>query len=535
MKITFMGAAKTVTGSCYIIETENSRFAVDFGLHQGNAEIEKRNRGIDDYRPKDLDFILITHAHIDHTGLLPAAVRAGFNGPIYMTQPTRDLLDIMLLDSAYIQEMETEWTNRKRLRKGLPPIKPIYEQEDAINTTPLMRTVQYGASLEPAEGITVSFRDAGHILGSSFIEMWVKEAGETTKVVFSGDLGHKDQLIVRNPSIVEKADYLVMESTYGDRNHKDASNSLDELAEAINWAYSQGGKVVIPAFAVERSQQLIYTLHKLSKEGRLPADMPVYLDSPLAIKATEVFRSHPEFFDMDTAELLHNGEDPLSLPNLKFTLDTKSSQAINETEGSAIIISASGMANAGRIKHHLRHNIWKPEAAVVFVGYQGVGTPGRRLVNGADNITIFGEKLMVKAKIFTINGFSGHAGQDEMIDWLKNFDCPAMKIILTHGEAKGQKILSGIIKQELGYKVHIPDYREELMLVPGGEMQPVTKGKPAQPQVDWEFLLMDSETLFTEFRSRLDKVRAQPFISQTELRDKLLDINRQVVELISEL
>ncbi|WP_320170177.1 MBL fold metallo-hydrolase [Maridesulfovibrio sp.] len=535
MKITFMGAAKTVTGSCYILETENVRFAVDCGLHQGNAEIEKRNRGISDYRPGELDFILITHAHIDHSGLLPAAVRAGFKGPIYMTQPTRDLLEIMLLDSAYIQEMETEWANRKRLRKGLVPIKPIYEQEDAINTTPLMRTVHYGATFEPAEGITVNFRDAGHILGSAFIELWVKEAGETTKVVFSGDLGHKDQLLVRNPSIIEKADYLLMESTYGDRNHKDSSNSLNELAEAINWSYTQGGKVVIPAFAVERSQQLLYTLHLLSKDGRLPADMPVYLDSPLAIKATEVFRSHPEFFDMDTAEMLHNGEDPLSLPNLKFTLDTQSSQAINNTDGPAIIISASGMANAGRIKHHLRHNIWKKESAVVFVGYQGVGTPGRRLVNGADNITIFGEKLKVEARIFTINGFSGHAGQSEMIDWLKNFDSPGMKVILTHGEAKGQKVLSALIKQELGYKVHIADYREELILVPGGEMQPVVKEKVAAPQVDWEFLLKDSEKLFTEFRSRLGKVRSQPFISQTELRDKLLDINRQVVELISEL
>ncbi|WP_319780168.1 MBL fold metallo-hydrolase [Maridesulfovibrio sp.] len=535
MKITFMGAAKTVTGSCYIIETENSRFAVDCGLHQGNAEIEKRNRGIAEYDPKNLDFILITHAHIDHTGLLPAAVRAGFKGPIYMTTPTRDLLDIMLLDSAYIQEMETEWANRKRLRKGMSPISPIYQQDDAIKTVPLMRTVQYGSSFDPAEGVTVNFKDAGHILGSAFIELWIKEAGETTKIVFSGDLGHKDQLIVRNPSIIEKADYLLMESTYGDRNHKDSSNSLDELAEAIKWSYERGGKVVIPAFAVERSQQLIYTLHMLYKAGKLPADMPVYLDSPLAIKATEVFKSHPEFFDLDTKEMMHNGNDPLSLPNLKFTLSTEESQAINETSGPAIVISASGMANAGRIKHHLRHNIWRKDSSVVFVGYQGVGTPGRRLVNGADNITIFGEKLAVEAKIFTINGFSGHAGQDEMIDWLKHFDSPSMKIILTHGEPKGQKVLAGRIKQEFGYKVHIADYREELMLVPGGEMQPVIKGKPAKPEIDWDFLLKDSEKLFTEFRGRLDKVQAQSFLSQTELRDRLLDINRQVIELISEL
>ena len=534
MKITFMGAARTVTGSCYIIETENARFAVDCGLHQGNAEIEKRNRGISDYRVKDLDFILITHAHIDHTGLLPAAVRDGFNGPIYMTQPTRDLLDIMLLDSAHIQEMEAEWANRKRLRKGLAPISPIYEQKDAIATTPLMRTIQYGSSFEPAEGLIVNFKDAGHILGSAFIELWAKENGETTKVVFSGDLGHKDQLIVRNPSIVEKADYLLMESTYGDRNHKDSSNSLDELAEAIAWSYSNGEKVVIPAFAVERSQQLIYSLFLLYKAGKLPEDMPVYLDSPLAIKATEIFRNHPEYFDLDTKELLHNGENPLSLPNLKFTLDTESSQAINNTSGPAIVISASGMANAGRIKHHLRHNIWKKGASVVFAGYQGVGTPGRRIVNGAEDITIFGEKLKVEAKIFTINGFSGHAGQDEMIDWLKHFDKPSMKIILTHGEIKSQKVLSDRITKELGYEVHIAEYREELMLTPRGEMEPILKGQAIQ-EIDWEFLLKDSEKLFGEFRERLDKVKSQTFISQTELRDRLLEINRQVIELISEL
>ncbi len=535
MKITFMGAAKTVTGSCYIVETENARFAVDCGLHQGNAEIEKRNRSIADYNPKELDFILITHAHIDHTGLLPAAVRAGFDGPIYMTQPTRDLLEIMLLDSAHIQEMEAEWANRKRLRKGIALVNPLYQQKDAIATTPLMRTVQYGEHFEPAEGVTVSYKDAGHILGSAFIELWSKEGEDTTKVVFSGDLGHKDQLIVRNPSIVEKADYLLMESTYGDRNHKDASNSLEELAEAIKWSYSHGEKVVIPAFAVERSQQLIYTLFILYKEGKLPKDMPVYLDSPLAIRATEIFRNHPEFFDLDTKELMENGENPLSLPNLKFTLDTESSRAINNTSGPAVIISASGMANAGRIKHHLRHNIWKKGASIVFVGYQGVGTPGRRVVNGAEDITIFGEKLKIEAKIFTINGFSGHAGQDEMIDWLQHFDSPSMKVILTHGEPRGQKVLSARIKQELGFNVHIADYREELLLTPRGEMEPILKGKAIQPEVDWEFLLKDSEGLFTEFRKRLDRVKSHSFLTQTEVRDKLLDINRQVIELISEL
>lgn len=535
MKIKFMGAAKTVTGSCYIIETENTRFAVDCGLHQGNAEIEKRNRSVVDYDPKKIDFILITHAHIDHSGLIPAMVRAGYEGPIYMTKPTRELLDIMLLDSAHIQEMETEWANRKRLRKGQAPLNPIYTREDAEAATPLMRTVQYGSSFEPAEGITINFKDAGHILGSAFIELWIKENGDSTKVVFSGDLGHKDQLIVRNPSIIEKADYLVLESTYGDRNHKDSSNSLDELAEAIRYSYQNREKVVIPAFAVERSQQLIYSLYRLYERGDLPEDMPVYLDSPLAIKATEIFRNHPEFYDLDTAEILVNGKNPLDLPNLKFTLNTKESQDINSSRGPAIVISASGMANAGRIKHHLRHNLWRPGASIVFVGYQGVGSPGRKIVNGAESITIFGEKVKINAKIFTINGFSGHAGQTEIIDWLKNFDSPAMKIILTHGEPKGQKVLAQLIKQELGYKVHIPSYMEELMLKPGKEMLPIVDEAVAYPSIDWEFLLQDSEKLHVELKNRLDKIKAQPFVNQADLRDRLLEINRQVIELISEM
>jgi metallo-beta-lactamase family protein len=535
MKITFMGATKTVTGSCYIIETASSRFAVDCGLHQGNAEIEKRNRNVADYDPKGIDFILITHAHIDHSGLIPAMVSAGFSGPIYMTDPTRELLEIMLLDSAHIQEMEAEWGNRKRLRKGQIPLKPLYTQEDAEAATPLMRTVKYKEEFSPSEGVNVRYNDAGHILGSAVIELNIKENGDATKLVFSGDLGHKDQLIVNDPSIIEKADYLVLESTYGDRDHKDSSNSQDELAEAIRYSYENKEKVVIPAFAVERSQQIIYSLHCLHEQGLLPDDMPVYLDSPLAIKATEIFRKHPEFYDTDTTKILESGKNPLDLPNLKFTLSTADSQAINNTRGPAVVISASGMANAGRIKHHLRHNLWRPGASVVFVGYQGVGTPGRRIVNGAEDITIFGEKVKVSAKIFTINGFSGHAGQTEIIEWLKNFNSPSMNIILTHGEPKSQKTLAQLIKKEFGFKVHIPEYKEELMLKPGKEMLPIIDEAIAHPKVDWEFLIKDSENLFIEFRQRLDKIKAQPYVNQSDLREKLLDINRQIIELISEM
>ncbi|WP_018125436.1 MBL fold metallo-hydrolase RNA specificity domain-containing protein [Desulfovibrio oxyclinae] len=535
MKITFMGAARAVTGSCYILEREGVRFAVDCGLHQGNKEIEARNRNLEDYDFENLDFILVTHAHIDHSGLLPAAVSHGYKGPIYMTEPTSDLLDIMLLDSAHIQEMEAEWANRKRNRKGMEQVSPLYTTADAEATTPLFKPVKYGTAFEPADGVTVTFKNAGHILGSAFIEVEYLDEGKHTKLVFSGDLGRPEQLIVQDPSLLDCADYLFLESTYGNRVHKDAQNTLNELAEAIQYSYSKGEKVVIPAFAVERSQQLIYSLFLLHKEGKLPEDMPVYLDSPLAIRATEVFRNHPEFFDEQTMGYIENGENPLDLPNLRLTLSTDESIAINNTPGPAVVISASGMANAGRIKHHLRHNLWRPGASVVFVGYQGVGTMGRRIVNGADKVRIFNEEVAVNAKVFTINGFSGHAGQDELLDWLEGIRDKPVKVILVHGEEKAQDAFAEVIRERFGFDIHIPEYMEELILEPGREMTPVVDAAVARPRVDWEFLVADSEKLFEEFRKRLDDVKERPWPEQTDVRDRLMEVNRAMVELISEM
>lgn len=535
MKVTFLGAARTVSGSCYILECGSTRFAVDCGMHQGNKEIEKRNRNFDQYDPKKLDFILITHAHIDHTGLLPAMVSKGFKNPIYCTTPTRDLLEIMLLDSAHIQEMEAEWSNRKRLRTGGPTVLPLYTIADAERAVPLMASVEYAKTFEPAPGIKVTYLDAGHILGSAFVEIEYEENGKSTKLVFSGDLGRPEQLIVNDPEDVDRADYLFLESTYGNRNHKDDTGSLDELAEAIAYSYGNGEKVVIPAFAVERSQQIIYSLFLLRKQGKLPDDMPVYLDSPLAIRATEIFRKHPEFFDKETQDYLQNGENPLDLPNLHFTQSKEESQAINERKGPAIIISASGMANAGRIKHHLRHNLWREGASVIFVGWQGVGTPGRKIVNGAKKIKIFGEEVAINAKVFTINAFSGHAGQDELMDWLDSMKGKPVKIILVHGEAEVQKEFGALIAEKYGFEVHIPEYMEELELGPAEEFQSVVDLSVARPPVDWEFLLADSENLYAELRKRIKDVENRPWVDQSELRDKLLDINRNIVELVSEM
>lgn len=538
MRITFLGAAQTVTGSCYLVQAGDLRFAVDCGMHQGNSEIEKRNREADRYSPESIDFFLVTHAHIDHSGLLPLMVQQGFKGKVYCTPPTVDLLEIMLMDSAHIQEMEAEWENKKRKRHGNKQIKPLYTQEDAANTFPLFHPVNYNEPFEPAPGLRVTYRDAGHILGSAFIELFVEESGETYRLLFSGDLGRPDQLLIRDPSQANPTDYLFLESTYGDRDHKDESTSREELAEAIAYSYKHGEKVIIPAFAVERTQEVIYSLYLLARQGKLPDDMPVYLDSPLAIRATEIFRKHPKYFDQNTQAMLENGEDPLQLKNLTYTLRTDESIAINNSKGPAVVISASGMCNAGRIKHHLRHNLWRPGASIVFVGFQAKGTPGRRIVDGAENIRILGEEVAVKAKVFTIGGFSAHAGQSQLLDWLAALHKQTgndLQVFLVHGERRAQEILAGLIREQFKLTVHVPSYLESCELEPGKAVEVETAPTIAQPRIDWDYILADAEAKMVELRARVEKVRQRPWVEQVDVRDRVLEINGDISSLISEL
>lgn len=537
MKIQFLGAAQTVTGSCYMIEANGHRFAVDCGLHQGNQEIEKRNKNMEPYDPARIDFFLITHAHMDHTGLLPRMIRDGFRGDIFVTPPTRDLLEIMLLDSAHIQEMEAEWQNRKHSRKGRKLVDPLYTQADAQEAHKFFRPVEYDTSFEPAPGVRVCYRDAGHILGSAFLEIVIEEEGETYRMIFSGDLGRPNQLIVNDPENPEPADYLFLESTYGNRNHKDEQSSRQELAEAIEYSYKRGEKVIIPAFAVERTQEVLYCLHLIHKDGKLPADMPVYVDSPLAIKATEIFRKHSKYFDDEAQALIAKGEDPLSLPNLKFTQTRDESQAINTTAGPAVVISASGMCNAGRVKHHLRHNIWRDGASIVFVGFQGKGTPGRRIVDGAQTIRLFNEDLAIRAKVFTIGGFSGHAGQSQILKWLEAFSKKDMKVFLVHGEETAQQTLAGLIRSRFGVKVHIPAYLEECVLKPGAAHEIVAVPElAAEPGVDWDYVLGEVEGKLTQLRDRVQSEGVNwEWEYQTDLRDRILEINTDLIGVISEL
>lgn len=537
MKIQLLGAAQTVTGSCYIIETEGTRFAVDCGMHQGNAQIEKRNLNNKEYRATALDFVLMTHAHIDHSGLLPRLVKNGFSGPVYCTEPTKDLLDIMLLDSAHIQEMEAEWANRKRARRGGEFVDPLYTVDDAARTATFLKPVRYREVFSPAPGVNVCFKDAGHILGSSFLELEVMEKTGETRLVFSGDLGRPKALIVNDPEYPKiQADYLFLESTYGDRNHKNETISREELAEAINYSAMHGEKTIIPAFAVERTQEVIYALFLLHKEGKLPEGLPVYVDSPLAIKATEIFRRHPDYTDRMTNEFLKKGEDPLSLPGLKYTLSTDESRAINEQGGPGVVISASGMCNAGRIRHHLRHNLWRKGASIVFTGYQAVGTPGRKIVDGAETLSILGDEIKVAAKIFTIGGFSAHAGQSQILDWVGEFARPGLKIFLVHGEEKAQRILAGLLLDHFKLAVDIPAYLEEVILEPGKAPQLyLDESAIAAKKINWNILLNETEDKLTRLRAGLSGVEQKPWTSQVEIQESLLDLNRTLLQLISQL
>jgi len=536
MKITFLGAARTVTGSCYVLECEHARFAIDCGMHQGNRIIEARNwdeSGM--YRPEALDFILLTHAHIDHSGLLPRLAAKGFKGRVHTTAPTRDLLTIMLEDSARIQETDAQWRSTKKLRAGDPPVEPLYTVEQAQKALKQLKIEEYNTAFEPAPGIRVVYNDAGHILGSAFIELWIKEGEEETKLVFSGDLGRPNQLLVRNPETVEHADFLFLESTYGSRNHKNEAQSRQELAEAIAYSYERGEKVIIPAFAVERTQELLYSFYLLRKEGKLPEDLPVYVDSPLAIKATEIFRRHWDYYDHETKQRVKSGENPLEMPNLRYSLSVEESRAINSSQGPAIVIAGSGMANAGRIKHHLRHNIWKPGASIVFVGFQAEGTPGRRIVDGAQTIRILGEELSVKAKVFTIGGFSGHAGQSQILDWLSHFRNPDVQIYLVHGEHSGQKVLAELIREKFKYTVHIPDYLDECLLEKGGRFELTARPSLAAPRIDWEYLLEETTDKLDQVRERVEFIQRMGLSNQVEIRGNLLDINARFTSILSEL
>ena len=460
MKVTCVGAAGTVTGSNYLVEGDGVKILVDCGMFQGLRQLEELNHMGFPYDPKTVTHLLLTHAHIDHCGLVPKLVRHGFSGVILSTPATADLCKIMLADSAHIQEIEARWRNRKKRRAGRGRlIEVLYTQEDAAAALEYFQPINYDKDIVLSPTLRARFRDAGHILGSAIIELWIKERDREVKLVFSRDLGSTDQPIIRNPTYIKEADVVFIESTYGNRLHKSKESTYKELQDVIIAAHKDGGNVVIPAFALERTQEVIYILNELYHKKQIPR-MDVYVDSPLAISATEIFTNHPECFDEATMGKLVAGDHPLDFPDMHFTRSAEESMALNEIKNGAIIIAASGMGHAGRIKHHLRHNLWRPEAHVVFVGYQAQGTTGRLIVDGAGHVKIFGEEVTVAANIHTIGGFSAHADRDGLVKWLDYFDPKPSATVIVHGETSSSMAFSDHVNERLGVVPIVPKLGE---------------------------------------------------------------------------
>ncbi len=465
VKVTCCGAAGSVTGSNFLVETSRGKsLIVDCGLFQGGKEMERRNWEEWGYDPKEVKNLILTHAHIDHSGRIPKIVKDGFRGKIITSPPTAELCEIMLLDSAHIQEMEAEWQTKKNRRQAKRGIEPLYTTRDAQESLRYLAPVELDQTIDLEPGSKVRLRNAGHVLGSAIAELWVEDEGKEIKIVFTGDMGKHDQLIVGDPFEIVEADYLFIESTYGDRFHRTFEESKAELLEAINYAISNKEKVIIPAFALERTQEILYILGEFSRAGQLP-DIPIYLDSPLAIKATEIFRRNKKYYDEAAQAIVGRGFDPFDMPNLKLTSTASESMKINQQRGSAIIIAGNGMCTAGRIKHHLKHNLWRPGASIVIVGFQAEGTTGRQIVNGAKMVTIFGQKIAVKAKVFTIGGLSAHADQADLLGWVGHFAGKSKpRVFVIHGEAKSSEALAKAIRSRFGLDVHVPQWREVLNL-----------------------------------------------------------------------
>ncbi len=540
MKIYFFGAAQVVTGSNFLLEIGERKILIDCGMFQGSRQLNRLNFQPFPYQPEKIDFLILSHAHIDHSGRIPSLIKAGFKGKIYCTKATFDLCSIMLPDSGHIQEMETEWDNRKRSRAGLPLRKPLYTVEEANNSLQYFSPVLYNQRIVIDDTFTLRFQDAGHILGSSIVEIWVEEEGEKIKIVFSGDLGRKNKPIIRDPAVIEEADYLILDATYGDRLHLSLENEAAKLVPIIIETRKRGGNIVIPSFAIQRAQDIIYELNKyyeqiITVKDNSYLDIPVYVDSPLTTSATEIFLRNPDCFDADTLDLLKKGHNPLDFPNLHFTKTTQESKELNTSPESKIIISASGMCTAGRIKHHLKHNLWRKESSIVFVGYQAEGTLGRKIKDGAKKVKIFGEEISVNAEIHVLEGFSGHADQREIIDWLKNIKDRPNKIFLVHGEQGALNTLSDLIKRELNINTIIPQIGENFLIKGTKEAVSIAKG---EEELNKEQELLEEEIeylkdLIDAVLEQLDKkVKEEMSIAEvSELRNKILELRKLGLEI----
>ena len=545
MKITFLGATKTVTGSNFLVEAAGKKFLVDCGMYQGSAEEEYENEAPFGFNVQDIDFVLLTHAHIDHSGRIPKLYNEGYRHPIFAHKATCDLCSLMLPDSGHIQEMEVEWKNKKRVRKGEKPLPPLYTAEDAAHSLELFVPLAYDEIIEITPEIHVRLNDAGHMLGSSIIEIWAKEGEKEVKAVFTGDLGNNDIPLLSSPTMIDSADFLVMESTYGSRLHMRNDEKAELFLKTVSETIERGGNVVIPSFAVGRTQEILYELNKIKetkddeefkKRYRTLMKSPVYVDSPLAISATEVFRDNMELFDDETKYAISKGDNPLEFPGLQFTMTADESKELNESILPSIIISASGMCEVGRIKHHLKHNLWNSKNTILFVGYQAPGTLGYNIVNGAKKVKIFGEEIAVNAQIEYIEGYSGHADQEWLMNFVYSFRTQKPKhIFLVHGEEDSQEVLKQKIEEEIGIPVSIPEYGEVYELEDVPTVVDKIKIKPVSLRSEIMILI---NKLQDEMQDMKEAVKED--LNNRELRDedifrikeKVKELENQIIRII---
>ena len=481
MQLSFLGATHEVTGSCHYLQACGKHILIDCGMQQGPDEYEHQEIPLS---PADVDYVFLTHAHIDHSGRLPLLSKLGFTGHVFATDATCDLCGIMLRDSAHIQEFEAEWRNRKGKRAGDEPYEPLYTMADAEHVIERLVPCGYNEMVEVCEGISIRFIDVGHLLGSSSIEVWAEENGVQRKIVFSGDIGNVNQPLIKDPAYIKDADYVVVESTYGDRLHNPPPNYSKSLAEIIQRTLDRGGNVVIPSFAVGRTQEMLYFIREIKARGLVHGhdNFPVYVDSPLAIEATNIFNENRvDCFDEEAMELVNHGINPISFYGLNLAVTSDESKAINFDNSPKVIISASGMCEAGRIKHHLKHNLWRPECTVVFVGYQAAGTAGRAILEGAPSIKMFGETIDIRAEIVQLQGVSGHADQDGLLRWLDAFEKKPKHIFVVHGESSVCDSFAALCAERYHRPVTAPDFLERYDLITGELLEKGVKPQPKKP------------------------------------------------------
>lgn len=533
MKIKFCGATTSVTGSCHLITTDKHKILLDCGQFQGGKAMEAMNNEPFPFDAEEVESVILSHAHIDHCGRLPLLVKRGFKGAIYCTDATADLLEVMLKDSAFIHEKDAEMQSRKNLRGGKPIVEPLYTMKDAEATLKLLKPILYNKLVEINPEMKICFNDAGHILGSAIIELWATEGENTSKIVFSGDLGVIDRPILRDPTKIKKADYVIMETTYGNRLHPANSTSIDELINITLETVKRGGSVVIPSFAVGRTQELIYQFNMFYEQHpEYQAELEkvnVYIDSPMATTTTEVFKKNAQVFDAETKNYILNGDHPLDFKNLKFTRNTADSQMLNMDKSPKVIISASGMCEAGRIRHHLKHTLWDERNSIVFVGYQAEGTLGKQLIQGATEIKLFGETVVVNAQIHNLEGFSGHADQRGLLDWISGFTVEPKQIFLVHGELDSKQDFAEIVKNQFGYSPVVITENSEFELETGKLLSNEEVICDSMDEED----IVELKDRITSIKAELDNIltSTQDAMEQKISLEKLNSINSIILEL----